>query len=164
MSPMVLWMVAGCPAERLGVELPKGGEGSISAEDLQRDVYALTRSEAGRGDAFARRMEQMHLAPDRAEGRVCAMRGGADAPRVIVAAWTDTVPDAAAAAILISVAKGWDGTAPPRRTTWLCLAKAGASLPEGEVLAAPTVTADKIEAIDYRSLRDRTQQYFRSLE
>ena len=159
MSPMVLWMVVGCPAERLGVELPKGGEGSISAEDLQRDVYALTRSEAGRGDAFARRMEQMHLAPEHADGRVCAMRGGAGAPRVLVAAWTDTVPDATAAAVLISIAKGWDGTAPPTRTTWLCLARAGATLPEGEVAAAPVVNADRIEAVDYRGLRDKTQQY-----
>jgi hypothetical protein len=165
MKNMYLWMLIACPAERLGVEVPKGGLDAISAEDLQRDVYALTRDGADPGQVFANRLTQMHLPPrETGDGRVCARRDGAGAPRVVVAPWPTTVGEAAQVAVLVSVAKGWDGQPPPKRATWLCMAKPDAVLPEGERVAGVAVTADRLEAIDYRRLREDTRQLFQRLD
>ncbi len=147
--------------------MPLGGADTISAEDLQRDVYALTRADAEPGAVFARRMEQMHLPPQLSgEGRVCAQRGGEGAPRVVVAPWIPgDVPAMVQAAVLISVAKGWDGQDPPKRATWLCLAKPDAPLPEGErVPLTVTVVAERMEAVDYRKVRDATIAWFKALD
>ncbi|MDP2313270.1 MAG: hypothetical protein Q8P41_10220 [Pseudomonadota bacterium] len=165
----MLPMLIACPADRLGVEVPLGGVDTISAEDLQRDAYALTRPEADVAAVFERRLTQMHLPPGlTGDGRVCAAYGSGGRSRIVLAPWPTEGPsfveDAARAAILISVAKGWDGHAPPADTTWLCLAKPGAALPPGEPLAlGVTVKADRLEAIDYRKLRDDTQAFFRTL-
>ena len=54
--------------------------------------------------------------------------------------------------------------APPARATWLCLAKADATLPEGKVVGTGVVVvAQQIEAIDYRKLRTETQGRLRAL-
>lgn len=169
----MLSMLIACPADRLGVELPAGGVESISAEDLQRDAYAISRPEANPGDVFARRLEQMNLpaadAPgDAAVDKVCARRAGEGRARILVAPWPVAGPslfeDAARAAVLVSVAKGWDGQVPAGRPTWLCLAKPGATLPEGDALPfGVTIEADSLEAIDYRALRNATQRFFRTL-
>jgi hypothetical protein len=165
---MLLWMLIACPAERLGVEVPTGGADAISAEDLQRDVYALSRADADVAEVFARRLTQMHLPPkEREADRVCAVRGGSApgaAPRVVVAPWPTTPAEAASAAVLVSVAKGWDGQPPPKRTTWLCVARADAALPEGERVPSLVVEVDRIEAIDYRRLRDDTKALFAKLD
>lgn len=165
----MLLMLIACPAERLGVELPAGGVDTISAEDLQRDTYALSRAGTSPGDAFKRRLEQMNLpASDLTADHVCARREGSGRPRVVVAAWPTEgaafVEDAARAAVLVSVAKGWDGQPVVGRPTWLCLAKAGATLPDADLVALGVpVEADRLEAIDYRRLRDDTQAFFRTL-
>ncbi len=166
----MLPLLIACPAERLGVEVPSGGVDKISVEDMQRDAYALTRPDADPGAVFTHRLGQMRLPPTvTGEGRVCARHGGEGPARVVVAPWPATGPtfyeDAARAAVLISVAKGWDGQPPSRKTTWLCMAKAGAPLPEGErVPFGVAIEADRLEAIDYRTLRDDTQAFFRVLE
>jgi hypothetical protein len=166
---LALPLLVACPAEQLGVELPEGGVKAISAEDLQRDVHALTRPGADAGEVFAHRLSQMHLPPTlTGDGRVCGHLGGEDGARVIVAPWPAAGPlppaDAAQAAVLISLAKGWDGQAPPARATWLCLAKADATLPEGKVVGTGVVVvAQQIEAIDYRKLRTETQGRLREL-
>lgn len=157
-------MLIACPADRLGVELPAGGPDAISAEDLQRDSYSLSR-EADPGAVFARRLDQMHLpARDKGEGRVCALRGGEGAPRVVVAPWPTNPGEAAQGAVLISLAKGWDGQPAPPRATWLCLAKPDAPLPEGERVAVVPIGAQRLEDIDYRKLRDETKKLFATLQ
>lgn len=103
-----MWLLCACPAERLGIELPPGGAEAISHEDLQRDVYLLTRGEPR--VAFAKRMGQMRFSPD----GECFVREGGGPPRVLVA----RSPDEAAA--LISLAKGWDLAGGVARTTRLC--------------------------------------------
>lgn len=55
---MILLLIA-CPAEQLGIELPEGGAAAISQEDLQRDVFALSREPAA--VVFERRMQQMDV-------------------------------------------------------------------------------------------------------
>ncbi|MDP2308204.1 MAG: hypothetical protein Q8P18_19445 [Pseudomonadota bacterium] len=165
----MLPMLIACPADRLGVELQAGGVGTISSEDLQRDTHALSRPDAYPGEVFKRRLEQMNLpASDVGTDRVCARREGEGRARVLVAPWPEAgatlVEDAARAAVLVSVAKGWDGQPLSGRPTWLCLAKPGATLPDGDPLAlGVAVEADHLEAIDYRKLRDDTQAFFRTL-
>ncbi len=147
------------------MEVPTGGAEAISAEDLQRDAYALSRAGADPAEAFTRRLTQMHLPPrETGEGRVCALRDGEGAPRVLVAPWPANPGEAAEVAVLISVAKGWDGRPPPKRATWLCMARPDAPLPAGERVAGVDVQADRLEGIDYRRLRDDTKRLFESLD
>lgn len=147
------------------MEVPTGGADAISGEDLQRDAYALTRPEADPAEVFARRLEQMHL-PAREKGadHVCALRGGEGAPRVIVAPWPTNPGEAAQVAMLVSLAKGWDGQPPPPRATWLCMAKPGAALPAGDRVDVPPIEAERLEGIDYRGLRDQTKAFFARLQ
>ncbi|MES2640570.1 MAG: hypothetical protein V4850_13840 [Myxococcota bacterium] len=162
-------MLIACPADRLGIELPAGGVETISAEDLQRDTYALSRADTNPGDVFKRRLGQMNLpASDEGADRVCALHPGEGRPRVVAAPWPTPglsfVTDAASAAVLVSLAKGWDGQPPAGRPTWVCLAKAGATLPDGDLVPfGVAIEADRLEAIDYRTLRDDTQAFFRTL-
>jgi hypothetical protein len=110
-------------------------------------------------------MDQMRLpATIQGEGRVCAKRDGANPQaRVVVAAWPTNAAESAEAAALISIAKGWDGQPAPARTTWLCLAKADAALPDGERAPGVAVSAKDLEGIDYRVLRDQVQARFKEL-
>lgn len=133
--------------------MPKGGGASISQEDLKRDVWLLTK-DADVAKAFAKRLEQMHVdALERDETRVCGRHDGDGPARVLVAPWVVDVPTAIDAAVLISLAKGWDIAVIPPRTTWLCMAKEGAPLPEGERMPVPTFSEAKdVAAVDYEAL------------
>jgi hypothetical protein len=160
----ILLSLIACPAEQLGVELPEGGARSISQEDLQRDVFAMTHED--RGVVFGRRLEQMHVdGVERAEDRVCGRRDGAGNARILVARWSDALEDTVEAAALISLAKGWDGAKAPARTTWLCLAKEGAALPEGERVPLPTFTAgEAVEAVNWRVVQKEVEALFSRLD
>ena len=97
-------------------------------------------------------------------GSVCARHDGKGAARVVVAPWPVDVDTAATATVLISLAKGWDGNPPPR-TTWLCTARAEATLPDGErVDLAPMTSARQMEAIDYRLLQSDVAALFVRLD
>ena len=135
----LLLSLLGCKAERLGVELPQGGRDHISQEDLQRDVWSLTRlgDRAVEVEAAAahlqQRFQQMHTRP--AFGRsyqsaaesggivVCAEREGQSVSPVLVLA-EDPGQGAAAGAVplsvLISVAKGFDVPGLHEQTAMLC--------------------------------------------
>lgn len=103
-SMFLFSILLACPVEQLGVELPKGGVQSISQEDLQRDCFGLRKEDPK--VFWLHRMEQMHAGtPSEGEGWACVGEG----PRW-VAPWPVDTDTAAAAALLISVAKGWDGT------------------------------------------------------
>jgi hypothetical protein len=166
---MMLLSLIACPAERLGVELPRGGSEAISMEDLHRDVQLLAKGDPSRG--LRERFTQMHADEVRAgEGWVCARREGPGPGRLLRASWP-TPADVAAragAAALVSLAKGWDGAA-MRRDTWLCAAQPGAVLPpevEGlEALPVAPVRADAHEpSVDWHVVRDDVKALFLRLE
>lgn len=168
---MILLLIA-CPAEQLGIELPEGGAAAISQEDLQRDVFALSREPAA--VVFERRMQQMDVdVVEVGEGRLCARKDGASgaAPRVILAAWPDTLGGRVGTAALVSLAKGWDGAKGPPVTTWLCAARLGTPLPMGPPLrvdeVVPTAaTGDALtpESVDWRVVQSDVAALFARLD
>ncbi|NOY24263.1 MAG: hypothetical protein GXP62_00160, partial [Oligoflexia bacterium] len=129
--------LVGCPAEQLGVELPRGGPDAISQEDLRRDTWLLARASAHTtspnqaGAVIAQRLSQMRLLPafggewTRTTGgglAVCGRKDGVQKSVLLVVAQGDptTVDGALAWAGLVSLAKGWDQPGQPTRTRVLC--------------------------------------------
>ncbi len=157
-------LLLACAPERLGIEMPEGGAATISQEDLQRDAFALRQEPPA--EVFRRRMTQMHVdAVDMGDRAWCAHEEGPGAPRVLVAAWPEGMDGVVATAALISLAKAWDGPTPPTRDTWLCVARADATLPAGERVAiAPTEGATSHEAIDWRVVQAAVAAQFAGLE
>ncbi|MCB9777461.1 MAG: hypothetical protein H6742_02730 [Alphaproteobacteria bacterium] len=141
-------LLLGCPAEDLGVELPKGGPQSVSAEDLQRDAWAIQK--AGRpGDAaghVAKRLAQMRLLPgfgstwvgaDPGTAVVCGRKDGQGAPGALIVAEGDpaSTDGQVVWAALISLGKATDLPTPPARGLWLCATPDAAAT--AALLAAP---------------------------
>lgn len=160
---MLLSILIACPAEQLGIELPEGGAGAISQEDLQRDVYALTRGDPE--SAFARRLEEMHVtATERGDGWICGRRDAGGEARLLVAPWPEAPTDAVTVAGLVSLAKGWDTAKGPPRTTWYCMARAGAALPAGEPMPlAPFTESPSVEAVDWKEVKKAVVRRFGTL-
>ncbi|MCK6502322.1 hypothetical protein L6R53_02805 [Myxococcota bacterium] len=152
----LLALLPACPAEQLGVELPRGGAQAISQEDLRRDTWLVQeRSEAPAGEVAAR-LSQMRLLPAFGSEWVrpgdggpvaCGRKDGAGEGIVLVIAVGDPATPAGAVAWagLISLAKGWDLPGVPEGTRVLCVApgaEAAAALrarppvPVGEVRLA----------------------------
>jgi hypothetical protein len=149
MGLLILW---GCPAQWLGVELPEGGAASISQEDLQRDTLGLSREDAAA--FFQKRMEQMHV--DEvvvAEGSICGRIG--DGERRVEVPWAVDVRSAALGAVLISVAKGFDGVE-PESGVMLCMVKGAREL-EGFTLVG------SLEELNYVKLAKETRSFFEKL-
>ena len=166
---MLLSILIACPAERLGVELPRGGAEAISMEDLHRDVQLLARGDPAA--TLRERFGQMHADEVRTgEGWVCARREGPGPGRLLRASWP-TVADVSAragAAALVSLAKGWDGAA-MKRDTWLCAAVTGADLPPEiaglDALPVAPVRADAREpSVDWHVVRDEVKALFLRLD
>lgn len=174
MTFLLLSMLVGCPAESLGVRVPTSGLKAVTAEDLRRDAESISRSDANPAALFKRRLEEMELAPTEVTGdRVCARRAGEGKPRLLVASWPVAGPaqaeNAATAAVLISIAKGWHGKSPTGRPTWVCLARSEAPLPDGERVGLGSaidtlVKVDRLEAINYQTLQEETQRFLLTLE
>lgn len=155
---MLLVILIACPAEQLGIELPEGGEGSISQEDVKRDVWLLAKADDA-GAAFTKRLGEMHV--DATEG-ACGRRDGPGPARVLVAPWPTDTASRVQAAALISLAKGWDTARGPSRTTWLCLDRG--ELPEGERVALPAFSdAETDAAVDYVGVQKQVVGVFRGL-
>jgi hypothetical protein len=130
-------VLAGCPVETLGIELPEGGAAAISMDDVQRDVLGLSRGDEGARIAFfARRLGEMGLDAIPAGDFTCGTRGRGSA-RLLVAPWPADGPRAAAGALLISVLKGWDtGDGPPCEVV-ACLAPPTGPEAGGELSSLP---------------------------
>lgn len=143
-------------------------------EDLQRDTYLLTHGDSRAG--FAHRMEQMHFTPD---GGCFSRAGGSGRPIVIVSPLPVDADTAAAAAVVISLAKGWDTQDTVRRPVFICLE--GQAMLEadvclfgpmapGELSWQPTIhsgTPDPkrpIEGLDYRILQQQTAAIFTTMD
>lgn len=138
-SWLLLALLSSCKAETLGVELPRGGRDNISQEDLQRDVWSLSKIEdrvAGVDEAAShiqQRFQEMHTRPgfgrsyqaksDEGGVVICAEREGQSEAPVLVLA-EDPGQGAAAGAVpvsvLISVAKGFDVPGLHDQTAVLC--------------------------------------------
>jgi hypothetical protein len=157
--------LAGCKAESLGVEVPKGGAEAISMEDLRRDSFILEANKKGRSAGEPRpaagwqglsdRLAQMKTLPAfgrsfRATGDpavVCSEKRGAVGDVVLVTAEddpTDPGRSTAAMAMLISLAKAWDTRSPPPRTILFCAWDG----PEGFAAfsSQPPVPLNKVQA------------------
>ncbi|MDP6932833.1 MAG: hypothetical protein QGG40_07940 [Myxococcota bacterium] len=140
-------LLLGCKAETLGVDVPRGGPDEISVEDLQRDVWSLTRN-PGEGDSLLSgshtsthsrtvqtRLQQMHTLPafddsyalEQAGGGewICGLKDGRSGKGVVVVApsvGTRASTGAAPLASLISLAKAFDSPRPPHHSLVLCAA------------------------------------------
>lgn len=169
---LCLW---GCPAEQLGVDVPKGGVEAISQEDLQRDVFLFEDPQLAGGRApgsagapvaaqrFMDRLQQMHLLPAFGEGYslpvpgpegqegaalVCGRRDGAGSDGVVVLA-LDTGQGARAGALplaaAISLAKAFDVPTRPDETVIICGGPASGAL---EAYAAnPALPPERTRAL-----------------
>lgn len=109
---MLLWLL-GCPAEMLGIPVPKRGPDAISMDDLVRDVAKLSEGETASAEdqrlAFLdERWRQMRLVPE--EGGRCGRQPGPTKLLVRADGWTaGEVRTFTPAAVAISIAKAFDG-------------------------------------------------------
>jgi hypothetical protein len=139
-------LFASCKAERMGVEVPRGGESAINQEDLQRDTYrilAWEKNGATRsgGTTAARsvaedvnfRMREVHLLPVFGSSwqqeihhawNVCGLRDGADSHAVLFAArdgGRGADFGATPVAVLMSLAKAEDDRRAPAHSEFFCV-------------------------------------------
>lgn len=150
-------LLCGCPAEQLGVELPRGGALAISQEDLRRDAWLVQQvaDPAAAAGEVGKRLSQMRLLPAfgdawiRAGGQgpvACGRKDGAGQGSLLVIAVGDpgTTSGAVAWAGLVSLAKGWDLPGVPARSRILCVA-AGPEAAQA-LLATPPVPVQQVVA------------------
>lgn len=120
---MVLLLVAlGCPAEQLGIPVPKGGIEAIAMDDLVRDTARLAKGEPG---FLAERWADMGL--EAREGGRCGVREGTGAESLAIVADEGKPGEAstwAASAVVISVAKAFHGRPADPRAVWFCVGEA----------------------------------------
>ena len=135
---LLILTLAGCRAELLGVELPRGGRDTISQEDLQRDTWLLAQIPARSqnaeqsAQAISQRFQQMHtrpgftrsyVSPSGSARVVCAEKDGRGDGQVLVIAedaGSSVADGAAPAAALISMLKGFDTPELPSRSVMAC--------------------------------------------
>lgn len=85
-------------------------------------------------DFYRDRMKDMNVDEIiEGEGYICGRRDGTGKARVLAAPWPTDTDTRASAAVLISLAKAWDGAAAPPSTLLLCITQPDAALPPGEV-------------------------------
>jgi hypothetical protein len=157
-----LALLAGCPAERLGVPVPPRGERAINQEDVQRDLHRLLQPELFEGvenapSWVAQRLGTMRLTP--AFGRawspasepelVCGLLKGDDDRAGIVAIFSSPGPAGAELAALpdaalISLAKSADGLGAPRRTMLFCRAPAPS---QAALASSPPLPWERVEEV-----------------
>lgn len=132
------------PAERVGVEIAKGGAESLSQEDLKRDLWLLSPDQVGPrrpGDPgyteglqrVESRLAEMKTLPGfgdqvrRAAGEgtsLCTQKDGRSGRAIVIAALDeDDGADRSASAIaaLISLAKAFDLPEAPKHTVLFCV-------------------------------------------
>lgn len=138
----LLSLLFACPAEQLGVELPKGGAKSLSQEDLQRDLFMMVELNDRRPggadyaaglDRIAQRLDQMKTLPAFGDGvrrpagqgeNLCTRHDGQSGRAIVIAAIdaaNGADESASAIAALISLAKSFDVAQPPKHTMVFCV-------------------------------------------
>lgn len=139
-----------CPAEQLGIELPKGGIDTVSEEDIRRDLHMLDGQPDDRRERIQHRLEQMHTLPGfgsayTRDSVVCGLIDGAEAAPTVVLALDEghgAARSAAPVAAMISLAKSFDVPSKPDRSLLFCAA------PSVEAyLAAPALPVEETHAM-----------------
>ncbi len=153
-------ILAGCPAEMLGIELPPPGAGAVSMDDLQRDTRGASAPD---WRAFVtRRFGEMHLRVDDGVA-LCGSRGSGP-ERAFVAPEPVDADGAANVAVLISLAKAADTTETPAAWRFCVGVAEGVALgpfgpgplaPDG-ARAGPADPHRRLESFDYRVLAAQT--------
>jgi len=161
---LLLVGLAGCKAESVGVEVPRGGPDAIRMEDLRRDAFLLEGQKSSRQAGVSRpaaawtsltdRLRQMKTVP--AFGRsyrstpdvpvVCSRKDGRSDTVLMVAVEDDPVAPArstAGIAMLISLAKAWDTRRPPAKTILFCAWEGADGF--AAFASAPPVPIERIE-------------------
>ena len=138
------FLLLACPAEQLGVTLPAGGVEAMSNEDLQRDVWSLSRAELKDRrvgtpghrlgvERIASRFQQMHTLPAIGEAgmqvagdgfNLCMVQKGKSQEHVLLST-TDhghgAYQSASGVAGLIALAKTFDGAERPPHSVLFCV-------------------------------------------
>lgn len=154
-------LLAGCPAEQLGIPVPAEGIDAISMEDVVRDVTKLSRAaEPDRAAFLEERWRQMGLSPE--EGGRCGFRQGAGSEAIaIVASPGGPEPrDQAPTAVVISVAKAFHGRPPDTRGVWFCVGPPPAEVAWSTTVAPPPGSGD----LDYRLLVEQARALVPEIE
>ncbi len=178
-SVLLVLLLSGCPAERLGVPVPPRGEHAISQEDLQRDAWRLAHPERVEGidsaaDHLILRLEQMGLAPkttapppERGGGgdAICGLAPGQGEGQLVLVAPTLSVSGVASVApqaLLITLAKSIHGLVLEGRSVLFCAGQPSSM--EGEVLQLEALdpSQDSLESIDYVALATEARRLHRA--
>lgn len=154
-TALAVWglLGVGCPAEQLGMELPRGGPQAISQEDLRRDVWIVQQGAGSAAGEVAQRLSQMRLLPAFGSAWVREGEGGAvacgrkdgqveDVVLVVGEGDPATPAGAVAWAGLVSLAKGWDLPGVPEVSRILCVAPGAAAA--RALLERPPVPVERV--------------------
>lgn len=164
---LLLLLMMGCPAEQLGVDLPAGGVEAMSNEDLQRDVWGLSRGDLvdrrpgqpghDRGLAFiGERLQKMHTLPAFGESwlqpagvgfNLCSVQKGHSQEHILlytVDQGQGAFESASGVAGLISLAKSFDTRERPAHSILFCVLAGAAG--EETFFSDPGVPQDSIRA------------------
>jgi hypothetical protein len=147
-------LLAGCPADQLGIPVPAEGIDAISMEDVVRDVTKLSRAaEPDRLAFLEERWRQMGLEP-REAGR-CGYRVGTGSEAIaVVASPGGAGPrDQAPTAVVISVAKALHGRPADARGAWFCVGPPPAEVVWSTTVSPPSGSGD----LDYRQLVEQAR-------
>lgn len=141
---LTLVLLTACPAEQFGVELPKGGVEAMSNEDLQRDVWALSRGslqdrrpgQTGHNaglEFIGKRLQAMHTLPafggellqKAGEGsNLCTVQKGKGQEHILIRTVDQGLgafESASGIASLISLAKSFDVRERPAQSIVFCV-------------------------------------------
>lgn len=155
-------LLAGCPAEQLGIPVPAEGIDAISMEDVVRDVTKLSRApaEADRLAFLEERWRQMGLDPR--EGGRCGYRAGTgpEAIAVVAPAGSSDPRSQAPTAVVISVAKALHGRPADARGVWFCVGSPPADVAWSTSVDPPAGSGD----LDYRQLVEQARQLVPQVE
>jgi hypothetical protein len=166
-TALALLLLTGCPAEQFGVELPKGGVEAMSNEDLQRDVWGLSRGQLqdrrpgqpGHADGLefiGKRLQAMHTLPAFGEemlqkagegSNLCTVQKGQGQEHIVIQTVDQGLgafESASGVAALISLAKSFDVRERPAQSIVFCVIAGNAGL--RSLQAQPVVPPKTVRA------------------
>ncbi len=166
-TALALVLLTACPAEQFGVELPKGGVEAMSNEDLQRDVWGLSRGamqdrrpgqtghEAGL-QFISKRLQAMHTLPafgsemlQKFDGgaNLCTVQKGRGQEHILIQTLDHGLgafESASGIAALISLAKSFDVRERPAHSVVFCVVAGEAG--QKALAANPVVPPGSVRA------------------
>jgi len=164
-TALALVLLTACPAEQFGVELPKGGVEAMSNEDLQRDVWGLSRGamqdrrpgqpghELGL-QFISKRLQAMHTLPGfgsemlqkfQGGANLCTVQKGKGQEHILIQTLDHGLgafESASGIAALISLAKSFDVRERPAQSIVFCVVSGEAG--QKELAANPVVPPESV--------------------